>query len=287
MLTCAYNAHVHRSTNTTTFDLVLSRPPPPYAVYHSIRSTGRSGTTDGDTHKNFHHRLDVAISNAKVNLRKVQDRYKNDFDKHVHKRKLNIRVGDYVYIDPRGARVRGHSKRNKLQHSVLGPYEVLQYDDQGDDPNVTIQRGGEVERINVDRITYAPAPDEPGPASENRATPEDFAEKKLDGETWVIDDIPDHRKRNGKYEFLIKCMGSDQTTWNKRRHTPEELIAQYFARKKSTTRESSRGRRRRILERSRNVPLCVGGTGWVAFSLKELLRSYYLGDAMRSTNNNE
>ena len=166
-LTYAYNTHVHRSTNTTPFDLVLSRPPPPYAAYHSIRSIRRNGPTDGDTRKDFRHRLDVAISNAKVSLRKVQDRYKNDFDKHVHKRKLNIRVGDYLYIDPRGARVPGHSKRNKLQHNVLGPYKVLQYDEQGNDRNVTIQRGEEVERINVDRITYAPAPDEPEPAPEH------------------------------------------------------------------------------------------------------------------------
>ena len=31
-LTYAYNTHVHRTTGTTPFDLILSRPPPPYAL---------------------------------------------------------------------------------------------------------------------------------------------------------------------------------------------------------------------------------------------------------------
>ena len=40
-LTYAYNNHVHRSTGTTPFSLVLSRPPPEFSLHHSIRSRAR------------------------------------------------------------------------------------------------------------------------------------------------------------------------------------------------------------------------------------------------------
>ena len=37
VLTYAYNNHVHRSTGTTPFDLVLSRPQPAFSLYHNER----------------------------------------------------------------------------------------------------------------------------------------------------------------------------------------------------------------------------------------------------------
>ena len=36
-LTYSFNCHVHRSTNTTSFNLVLSRPPPEFSLHHSVK----------------------------------------------------------------------------------------------------------------------------------------------------------------------------------------------------------------------------------------------------------
>ena len=47
-LTYAYNNHVHQSTATTPFDLVLLRPPPAFSLYHNSRGNSnwtRSGVT--------------------------------------------------------------------------------------------------------------------------------------------------------------------------------------------------------------------------------------------------
>ena len=40
VLTYAYTNHVHRSTRTTPFDLVVSRPPPAFSLYHNDMESG-------------------------------------------------------------------------------------------------------------------------------------------------------------------------------------------------------------------------------------------------------
>ena len=57
-LTYAYNNHVHRSTGTTPFSLVLSRPPPEFSLHHSIRSRARSTQ---DQRNDYVKRLDDSI----------------------------------------------------------------------------------------------------------------------------------------------------------------------------------------------------------------------------------
>ena len=80
-------------------------------------------------------RLDVAIYNADIELKRKEERYKRYFDKHVDSRDLGRRVGDYVYIDPKGARLPSIEKRNYLQHNLLGPFKVLRLTEL----NVTLQ----------------------------------------------------------------------------------------------------------------------------------------------------
>ena len=91
---------------------------------------------------------------------KTQQRYKPDFDGRIKKSKRSIREGDYVYIDPADAM----SKTGKLESPALGPFRILK----NDGLTVVIQRKEDVERINADRITYAPL-------SGNAPPPEAFA----------------------------------------------------------------------------------------------------------------
>ena len=90
------------------------------------------------------------MQTAYSRLMKTQQRYRRDFDQRIKKIKRSIREGDYVYIYPTD----GISKTGKLESPGLGPFRVLKNDGR----TVVIQRNEDVERINADRITYAPPP---------------------------------------------------------------------------------------------------------------------------------
>ena len=81
-------------------------------------------------------------------------------------------------------------------------------------------------------VTPAPAPESDAPMSyPEAATAEDMEEKNLEGETWLVDSLGDHRKtRQGKLEFLVRWSGPYERTWDSRANLPEEMISRYFAR---------------------------------------------------------
>ena len=93
-LTYAYHNHVHRSTSTTPFDLMLSRPPPAFSLYHNSRGVRKA--TDEQREHDI-EKLDAMIEKAYDRLLKTQRRYKRDFDKPVRTANRNIRAGEYVY----------------------------------------------------------------------------------------------------------------------------------------------------------------------------------------------
>ena len=96
-LTYAYNNCVHRSTGTTPFSLVLSRPPPEFPVHHTVRSRTRPTQ---EQRNDYERRLEDMIQHAYTRLLARQARNKRDFDKRIRKIKQRIRAGDFVYIDP-------------------------------------------------------------------------------------------------------------------------------------------------------------------------------------------
>ena len=92
-LAYSYNCHVHRSTNTTRFNLVLSRPAPKFSLYHSVKL--RTPPT-AERNNDYAKRLEDVIQTAYSRLRKTQRRYRGDFDQRMKKIRRNIRDGDYV-----------------------------------------------------------------------------------------------------------------------------------------------------------------------------------------------
>ena len=222
VLTYAYNNQVHRSTGTTPFDLVLSRPPPAFPLYQNSRGNRK---LTGEQREHYVEQLDGTLAKAYNRLIKTQRRYKRDFDKRVRTANCNIRQGEYVYLDPTD----GTTKGTKLGNHPLGPYRVLANDRR----TFFIQRGDKVERVNSDRITYAPPPPEVPPREPLEATPEDLAEKSTEGRAYLFDRIKDHRiLDDGKTEFLIKWPGYKQPTWQPRRDISGEAISQYLSRKR-------------------------------------------------------
>ena len=170
-LTYAYNCDVHRSTDTTPFNLVLSRPPPEFSLQNSVKLLA---PPKAEQKNDYARRLDGAIQMAYSRLMKTQQRYKRDLDKRIKKIKRNIREDDDVYIDPTD----GMSKTVKLESSALGTFRVLKNDGR----TLVIQRNEDVERINADRITYAPPPED-APQPEAFAPTADNISKNTEGPT--------------------------------------------------------------------------------------------------------
>ena len=200
-LTYSSKCHVHRSTNMTPFNLLLSRPLPEFSLHHSVKV--RAPPTAEQ--KNYYARiLDDVIQTAYSRLMRTQQRYKRDCDRRIKKIQRNIREGDYVYIDPTD----GMSKTGKLESPALGPFRILKNDGR----TVIIQRNQEVERINGDSITYALPP-------ENAPPPEAFAptgnniEKNTEGTTYVVDNQLKHRVTSeGTLKFRVKWFGYTEQT---------------------------------------------------------------------------
>ena len=144
---------------------MLSRPHLEFSLHHSVKLRAPPTAEQKNT---YAKRLDDVIQTAYSRLIKTQQRYKRDFDRRIKKIQRNIREGDYVYINPTD----GMSKTGKLESPALGTFRVLKTNERA----VVIQRNQDVERINVDRITYAPPPENAPPAKSFAPTANDIGE---------------------------------------------------------------------------------------------------------------
>ena len=103
-----------------------------------------------------------------------------------------------------------------------------------DDRTYVIDRDGATEKINADRVTYAPPPENA------MATHEEVTgrhEKATEGPTYVVDEILDHRKdTHGSLELHVKWYGYNDTKLEPRCNIPEELVSRYFTKLARTPR---------------------------------------------------
>ena len=230
VLTYAYNSHVHRTTGTTPFNLVLSRPPPLFHLDHSADSTSAPSKSQREDHLRKLHRT---IKSALTSLHKTQARYKKDFDKRVRSTTKNIRAGQYIYLDPTD----GTTKGSKLGNHALGPFRVIKNDKR----TLMIERDGNIERVSANRVRYVPPPDNAPPPEALAATEKDLQEKNLEGPKYVMEEILDHRVlSSGAVEFRIKWYGYGEPTWQPRSDIPEEAIATYLSRRRRYPKQYSK-----------------------------------------------
>ena len=192
-LTYAYNSHVHRTTRTTPFELVLSRPPPEFSL---CRGDGDAPPSDRETMPaDFLKTLDATIQKAYGSLRRMLARYKRDFDKRVRRINARLKPGDHAYLNlTDGARI-----SNKLASPAVGPYRILANDKR----TITIDREGVTERVSADCCVYVPPPtDAP---RRGATTPRYLAEKVTEGTQYAVERPLMHRVvEDGTTEFLIK-----------------------------------------------------------------------------------
>jgi len=146
----AYNRCVHRTTNTTPFDLILSRPPPALGSESVLHDGHRRAWSRDQWNKT----LMQAYNKANQFLKRMQARYKRDFDKSVRSPNRNLRAGDRVCLDlSKSSQEQTLLERakSKLEFKSQGPYTVIA--NHGHSLDVDIN--GIPERVSSDRVRPA------------------------------------------------------------------------------------------------------------------------------------
>ena len=238
-LTYAYNNHVHRSTGTTPFELVLSRPPPVFSLHHKVNP--RERPTPGRK-ADFISRLDVAIQKAYESLSRTQERYKKDYDKSVIRANRFIRAGDWILLD------NPETSPSKLEFHAQGPFRVLS----NDGHTFTIDRNGVLERVSSDRLVASPPPVE---VPNSHVTPRTKTLPEgvtLTSEEYVVDKInADLMDDEGHRWFLVKYYGYDNPSYQPEAALPAELVSRYLrAKERRSQRDSTAGQTSREVARS-------------------------------------
>ncbi|CDF39905.1 unnamed protein product [Chondrus crispus] len=236
-LTFAYNTQVHRSTETTPFDLVLTRPPSGLALPGTVPQDAVSNTEDPRTPVQYKRatlrKLRDALERARVKLTAAQRRYQADFDKKVRFRPV-IEVGDLVYVDrpprPLTSTERGDLPSNdggpsvKLLPKTEGPFRVRS----ATETTVVVDQDGVSNRVSIDRITRMPrgprdvttaAPTQPAAAGE----PEPAAE-------YVIDHLVGHRENRTGAQYKVRWYGyaPADDTWEPAEGLPKGFIDRFW-----------------------------------------------------------
>ena len=220
-LTYACNTSLHRSTGTTPFELVLINPLARFSIHYDIGEP-RYDPNSKKSREDRIRRLEGAIIKARTKLEKTQLRYKQDFDKRIRSSNRHIQAGQYIYLDSRdGAKVHG-----KLGAIAESPYRVLLNDKR----TFVIQRGEFVERVNPDRVTYAPPPENAPSILRFEELTTDFLSINIDGQIYLVEKLLEHNIENdGGMHFLVKWVDYPTPTRQPRSDIPEELILRYFA----------------------------------------------------------
>jgi len=150
-LSYAYNRCIHRATNTTPFDLILTRPPPALGTEKLVHE-GHSRAWSRDQ---WNKTLKQAYNKANKSLNRMQARYKRDFDKSVSSPNRNLRAGDRVFVDFTESshdETKLERSKSKLDYKTGGPYTVIA--NFGHTFDVEID--GIPERLSSDRVRPAP-----------------------------------------------------------------------------------------------------------------------------------
>lgn len=177
-LTYSYNNHVHRTTGFVPFSLaLLYSPPSPLEAYVNespelgavpARPTdSKDGASTAKESRALRLRVRTMadrargrIEDARRNLHRAQERYKEHADRRV-RFTVNVRKGDYVFLNRppssalSAADVLADKPRSKLRPKTTGePYRVIEAT-----PNtVTIEVDGIPDTVSIDRVTVCPAP---------------------------------------------------------------------------------------------------------------------------------
>ena len=162
---------MHRATNLTPSQLVLTVPPGTLSLPHA-EPIDFEKLTPFLRKRRFHERLRNLMATSNKKLEAHQRKYKADFDKLVKERDVDLAPGHLAFLrrdaqssnetDDNGRSIQFND--HKLRPKATGPYEIIKVDSH----TVTILQDGLLQTVSRDRIVRAPNP--PEPASEQEQT---------------------------------------------------------------------------------------------------------------------
>lgn len=163
-INCTYNNPIKRSTQTTPFELVSSRPSSPFSLHRSVSSRS---APDRESKKQFLYRIDGSIQNVYGHLIHVQELYKKDIGRWIREVNWNIKVDQYVFLDEADCQSKPRqptadtAPNSRLRSPAIGPCLLLSSDKR----TFVIDRDSEVERLTKERVVHAPPPSHPPPGT--------------------------------------------------------------------------------------------------------------------------
>ena len=246
-LTFAYNTQVHGSTETTPFDLVLTRPPSGLILPGTVPQDAGTHREDLRTPLQYKRvtlrKLRDALDRAPTKLTASQKRFKDDFGKKVRSRPV-VGAGDSVYVDrpprpitsvERRTRAQGTTGTDELCVKLLprteGPFRVRS----ATDTTVLIEQDGVENRVGIDCITKMPRGrrDNVTPATRN----ESDEEASTPGAEYVVDFIVGHRTAPGRVEYKVRwyVYTAREDTYEPADGLPQPFIDRYWRTREGRT----------------------------------------------------
>ena len=247
-LTFAYNTQVHRSTETTPFDLVLTRAPSGLVLPGTVPQDAGTHREDPRTPVQYKRatlrKLRTALECARGKLTTAQERYKASFDRKVRYRPVIV-VGDYVYVDrpPRPLRRAERDSAEitdgdgnpavKLLPKAEGPFRVRS----ATDTTVVIDQDGVSNRVSIDRVTKMPR----GPSGTAATTaPTDRMEETPDPTVeYVVERVVAHRESPAGIQYKVRWHGysASDDTWEPAEGLPQAFIDRYWRARTTARRQ--------------------------------------------------
>ena len=228
-----YNTQVHGSTETTPFDLVLTRPPSGLALPGTVPQDAVSNTEDPQTPLQYKRatlrKLREAFERTRVKLTAAQRRYKTDFDKKVRFR-LVTPVGEFVYVDRPPRQLTSTEREDlpsdggapsvELLPKTEGPFRVRS----ATGTTVVVNQNGVSNRVRVDLVTKMPrGPQDVTVAAPTPPTAEIEPEPAAE---YVVDHLVDHRETRSGIQYKVRWYGyaPADDTWEPAEGLPQPFI---------------------------------------------------------------
>jgi len=167
------------------------------------------------------------ITQVRAALATVQRRYKRNFDKPVRPVNKAFKIGDWVFVDAHD------TDRRKLDHKLVGPFEVVRTDGH----TYTLLVDGLPDTVSSDLVTWAPPPTGQEPNVDGWTVPDAVVPDGHgpDGPALVWDRFLTHEVDDeGKLWLTVRWWGygPEADTWERALKFDPRKVRQYCRRKR-------------------------------------------------------